>query len=120
MELLTDRPGDEGLPGRERAAVMAALMTATVMVVFDGTVINIALPKMADARQVPPNVASWFASGCLLAVATLLATFAARASRIGFRPLFLSGLALFPLASAACALAPDAHALIALRVLQGA
>lgn len=120
MELLTDRPGDEGLPGRERAAVMAALMTATVMVVFDGTVINIALPKMADALQVSPDVAIWFANGYLLAVAMLLATFAALASRIGFRPLFLSGLALFTLASAACALAPDAHALIALRVLQGA
>jgi len=120
MELLTDRPGDEGLPGRERVAVMAALMTATVMVVFDGTVINIALPKMADALQVSPDVAIWFANGYLLAVAMLLATFAALASRIGFRPLFLSGLALFTLASAACALAPDAHALIALRVLQGA
>ena len=72
MELLTDRPGDEGLPGRERAAVMAALMTATVMVVFDGTVINIALPKMADALQVSPDVAIWFANGYLLAVAMLL------------------------------------------------
>ena len=63
MELFTDKPGDEGLPGRERAAVMAALMTATIMVVFDGAVINIALPKMAGALQVSPAVAVWFANG---------------------------------------------------------
>ncbi|GAB2914451.1 MFS transporter [Paralcaligenes sp. KSB-10] len=119
MELFTDKPGDEGLPGRERAAVMAALMTATVMVVFDGSVINIALPKMAGALQVSPAVAVWFANGYLLSVAMTLAIFAALASRFGFRPLFLFGLALFTVASAGCALASDAFALIAMRVLQG-
>ena len=48
-----------------------------------------------------------------------LAIFAALASRFGFRPLFLFGLALFTVASAGCALAPDAFTLIAMRVLQG-
>jgi len=119
MELLTDRPGDDGLPGRERAGVMAALMTATVMVVFDGSVINIALPKMAEALQVAPAVAVWFSNGYLLSVAMTLAIFAALARRVGFRPLFLSGLALFTLASAGCALASDAYVLIGMRVLQG-
>lgn len=119
MELLTDKPGDEGLPGRERAAVMAALMTSTVMVVFDGSVVNIALPKMADALRVAPSVAVWFANAYLLSVAMTLAIFAALAGRLGFRPLFLPGLAVFTLASAGCALASDAYALIALRVLQG-
>lgn len=119
MELFEDRPGDEGLPGPKRAAVMAALMTATVMVVFDGSVINIALPKMALALQVSPAVAVWFANAYLLSVAMTLAIFAALANRFGFRPLFLFGLALFTLASAGCALASDAFVLIAMRVLQG-
>lgn len=119
MELFTDRQGDDGLPGRERAVVMAALMTATVMVVFDGTVINIALPKMSGALQVPAAVAVWFANAYLLSVAMTLAIFAALSRRLGFRRVFLSGLALFTLASAGCALAPNAYALIAMRVLQG-
>lgn len=119
MELFTDMPGDEGLPGRQRVIVMAALMAATVMVVFDGTVINIALPNMAGALRVSPAVAVWFANAYLLAVAMTLAIFAALASRFGFRPLFLSGLAVFTLASAACALVSDASVLIAMRVLQG-
>ncbi|HEU0231238.1 MAG TPA: MFS transporter [Burkholderiaceae bacterium] len=119
MELFTDKPGDEGLPGTERAAAMAALMTATVMVVFDGTVINIALPKMASALQVSPAVAVWFTNGYLLSVAMTLAIFAALARRVGFRALFLFGLALFTLASAGCAMMSNAYALIAMRVLQG-
>lgn len=119
MELFTDKPGDEGLPGRERAAVMAALMMATVMVVFDGSVTNIALPKMAAALNVSSAVAVWFSNAYLLSAAMTLAIFAALASRIGFRPLFLFGLATFTLASAACALAPNAYALIAMRILQG-
>jgi hypothetical protein len=73
MELFTDKPGDEGLPGRERAAVMAALMMATVMVVFDGSVTNIALPKMAAALNVSSAVAVWFANAYLLSAAMTLA-----------------------------------------------
>lgn len=119
MELFTDKPGDEGLPGRERAAAMAALMMATVMVVFDGTVINIALPKMASALQVSPALAVWFANGYLLSVAMTLAIFAALSSRFGFRALFLPGLAVFTAASLGCALVSSAWALIAMRVLQG-
>lgn len=119
MKLFTDEPGDEGLPGPQRAAAMMALMMATVMVVFDGSVINVALPNMATSLDVAPSVAVWFANGYLLSVAMTLAIFAALASRLGFRPIFLSGLAVFTLASIGCSLAPNACALIAMRVLQG-
>jgi DHA2 family multidrug resistance protein-like MFS transporter len=119
MELFEDKPGDDGLAGRERAPAMMALMTATAMVVFDGSVINIALPQMAISLRVTPQMAVWFANGYLLSVAMTLAIFAALSRRLGFRPLFLSGLAVFTLASLGCALAPDAPVLVAMRVLQG-
>lgn len=48
MTLFSSHPGDEGLPGPARARVMAAIMTTTLMGVFDGTMINIALPSMAQ------------------------------------------------------------------------
>ena len=66
MTLFSNLPGDEGLSGHERARVLAAVMTTTLMGVFDGTMINIALPSMASAMQVPANVAVWFANGYLL------------------------------------------------------
>lgn len=105
MTLFTNQPGDEGLPGHERARVLAAVMTTTLMGVFDGTMINIALPSMARAMQVPANVAVWFANGYLLSAAMTLAIFAALAARVGYRPVFLSGLATFTLTSLGCALA---------------
>ena len=45
MTLFSNLPGDEGLSGHERARVLAAVMTTTLMGVFDGTMINIALPQ---------------------------------------------------------------------------
>ncbi len=119
MELFEDRPGDDGLAARERAPAMVALMMATAMVVFDGSVINIALPQMATELQVAPQMAVWFANGYLLSAAMTLAIFAALARRLGFRPIFLSGLAVFTLASVGCSLAPDAPVLVVMRVLQG-
>lgn len=119
MTLFSNQPGDEGLPGHERARVMAAVMTTTLMGVFDGTMINIALPSMARAMQVPANVAVWFANGYLLSAAMTLAIFAALAARVGFRPVFLSGLATFTLTSLGCALAKTPDMLIGMRILQG-
>ncbi len=119
MTLFSNQPGDEGLPGHERARVMAAVMTTTLMGVFDGTMINIALPSMATAMQVPANVAVWFANGYLLAAAMTLALFAALAARVGYRPVFLCGLATFTLTSIGCALATTPEMLIGMRILQG-
>lgn len=119
MTLFSNLPGDEGLPGRERAWVMAAVMTTTLMGVFDGTMINIALPSMAAGMQIPANKAVWFANGYLLSAAMTLAIFAALAARVGYRPVFLAGLATFTLTSAGCALANTPELLTAMRVLQG-
>ncbi|MCW1825254.1 MFS transporter [Enterobacter asburiae] len=119
MTLFSNQPGDEGLPGHERARVLAAVMTTTLMGVFDGTMINIALPSMASAMQVPANVAVWFANGYLLSAAMTLAIFAALAARVGYRPVFLAGLATFTLTSLGCALATTPEMLIGMRILQG-
>ncbi len=119
MTLFLNLPGDEGLPGRERAWVMAAVMTTTLMGVFDGTMINIALPSMAAGMQIPANEAVWFANGYLLSAAMMLAIFAALAARVGYRPVFLAGLATSTLTSAGCALANTPELLTAMRVLQG-
>lgn len=119
MMLFSNQPGDEGLPGDERARVMAAVMTTTLMGVFDGTMINIALPSMANAMQVSANVAVWFANGYLLSAAMTLAIFAALAARIGYRQVFLAGLTTFTLTSLGCALAKTPEMLIGMRILQG-
>ena len=119
MELFSDKPGDEGLPGRERCLAMISVMISTTMVVLDGAIVNIGLPQIAKALEVPTGQVVWVANAYLLAVAVTLALFSALAKRTGFRSLFTNGLIVFTLASLGCALSPSLPWLIAMRVLQG-
>ncbi|HEY8024635.1 MAG TPA: MFS transporter [Burkholderiaceae bacterium] len=119
MDLFSDLPGDEGLPGNTRRLAMIAVMTATTMAVFDGTIVNIALPQIGRALNVSPSAAIWVANSYLLSAAMTLAAFAALSTRVGFRALFSSGLAAFTLASLGCALSSSLGMLIAMRLLQG-
>ncbi|PHI31897.1 MFS transporter [Budvicia aquatica] len=119
MELFSDQSGDEGLPGHERCLAMIAVMTMTTMVVFDGSMVNIALPQIARALEVSAGSVVWVSNGYLLSVSMTLAIFAALAARIGFRLLFTFGLSLFTLASVGCALSSSLEMLIIMRILQG-
>jgi EmrB/QacA subfamily drug resistance transporter len=62
----------------------------------------------------------WTINAYILSYAVLMMTGAALGDRLGRRRVFLAGLALFTVASVACALAPDVGLLIAARVAQGA
>ena len=119
MELFTDSAGDEGLPGRERRLAMLAVMTCTTMVVLDGSMVNIALPQIAEQLHVAAGHAVWVANGYLLSAAMTLAIFSALAVRTGFRALFSAGLTLFTLASLGCALSTSLEMLVTMRLLQG-
>lgn len=119
MHLFTDQPGDEGLPGHARRLAMAAVMTSTTMAVFDGSMVNIALPHIARVLEVSSGDAVWIANGYLLSAAMTLAIFAALAPRTGFRALFAAGVSLFTLASLGCALSTSLEMLVAMRLLQG-
>ena len=119
MQLFLDKPGDEGLPGAKRCIAMIAVMTSTTMAVFDGAVVNIALPQIAQTMHVLPGMAVWVSSGYLLAAAMLLACCASLANHLGFRTLFAAGIALFTMSSLGCALSTSLPMLVAMRVLQG-
>lgn len=119
MELFSDKPGDEGLRGRERRLATIAVMTSTTMAVFDGAMVNIALPQIARALNVTAQAAVWVANGYLLSAAMTLAIFAALGTRFGFRALFVFGLGVFTLASLGCALSSTLPMLTGFRILQG-
>jgi len=98
---------------------MIAVMTATTMTVFDGTIVNIALPQIGRALNASAGTVIWVANGYLLAMAMTLAMFASLSNRLGFRTLFTGGLAVFTLASLGCALSSSMDMLIGMRLLQG-
>jgi EmrB/QacA subfamily drug resistance transporter len=99
--------------------VLGLTSTAYFMVVLDSVVVITALPRMQ--RDLHAGLASlqWTLTAYNIAFAAGIITAAAVGDRFGRRRIFTVGLALFTVASAACALAPSAAGLIAARTVQG-
>jgi EmrB/QacA subfamily drug resistance transporter len=93
--------------------------TAYFMVVLDALVVVTALPRMRSDLDVGLSTLQWTVNAYGIAVAAGIVTAAALGDRFGRRRVFLAGLVLFTLASAACALTPNASILIAARAVQG-
>src|SRR5258708_7721469 len=92
---------------------------AYFMVVLDSLVVITALPRMQRDLHAGLATLQWTVNSYGIAFAAGIITAAALGDRLGRRRVFVAGLALFTLASAACAVAPSAAALIAARAVQG-
>ena len=99
--------------------VLGLTSTAYFMVVLDSSVVLTALPRMQHDLHVGLASLQWTVNAYGIAFAAGIITAAALGDRFGRRRIFNIGLALFTLASAACALAPGTAELIAARTVQG-
>jgi EmrB/QacA subfamily drug resistance transporter len=102
-------------PGWTFAIVSVALF----MVVLDNLVVTTALPSIRADLGATIQSLEWTVNAYTLSYAVLLLTGAALGDRFGRRRMFVIGLGMFTLASAAAALAPTTEALIAARAIQG-
>jgi EmrB/QacA subfamily drug resistance transporter len=89
------------------------------MVVLDNLVVNVALPSIHRDLGASIQSLEWTVNGYVLAYAVFLLTGSALGDRFGRKRLFIGGIVLFTLASAASALAPSSGVLIAARATQG-
>ena len=105
--------------GRRLGWVLGLTSTAYFMVALDATVVATALPRMQASLNVGLTSLQWTLNSYGIAFAAGIITAAALGDRFGRRLIFGIGLALFTLASAACALAASASELIAARTVQG-
>jgi EmrB/QacA subfamily drug resistance transporter len=92
----------------------------SLMAALDTLVVSTALSTIRVDVGASIEELEWTVNAYNLSFAVLLMTGAALGDRFGRRRMYAAGLALFALASAACALAPDAGTLIAARAVQGA
>ena len=92
---------------------------AFFMVALDALVVITALPAIHRDLGASLATLQWTVNAYTLAYAAGITTAAALGDRVGRRRVFVVGLALFAVASAACALAPTAELLIAARTVQG-
>jgi EmrB/QacA subfamily drug resistance transporter len=98
----------------------AIVSVALFMVVLDNLVVTTALPSIRADLGGGLQALEWTVNAYTLTFAVLLLTGAALGDRFGRRRMFVIGLGIFTVASAAAALAPTTGALIAARALQGA
>ncbi|CAM4047970.1 MFS transporter [Nocardia ninae] len=104
---------------RPLAAVLAAVSIPLFMVTLDNLVVTTALPVIKTELNASLGDLQWFVNAYTLPFAALLLTASSLGDRFGRKRLFLLGIAVFTVASAACGLATEPWMLITARALQG-
>ena len=105
-------------PGRWRA--LAVCLIAGFMTLLDVSIVNVALPSIQQDLGASSAELSWVVSGYALTFGLVLVPAGRLGDDYGRKKMFLIALALFTLTSAVAGLAPNATALVIIRLLQGA
>jgi EmrB/QacA subfamily drug resistance transporter len=99
--------------------VLAASILGSSLAFVDGTIANVALPAIQRELGATVYQAQWVIESYALFLAALLLVGGSLGDRYGRRRVFLLGVALFGVASLACALSQTVHQLIVARAVQG-
>jgi EmrB/QacA subfamily drug resistance transporter len=110
---------DDGHGHRHLGLALALISAAQLMVVLDGSIVNIALPHIQSALEFTPANLSWVVNGYTLAFGGLLLLGGRSGDLLGRRRMFMVGVGLFAVASLFGGLAQTEGQLLAARVLQG-
>jgi MFS family permease len=98
---------------------LAIVLTGQFMAVLDASVVNVAAPSIHTSLHASGAGLQLVIAGYVVTYAVLLVTGARLGDILGYRAMFLGGLALFTLASLGCGLAGSTGLLVALRFVQG-
>lgn len=99
--------------------IITAASFGWVVVQLDVTIVNVALPTMAQTLGASVAGLQWVVDAYTLSFATLLLSAGVLGDLFGSRRAYLTGFGVFAAASLACGLAPDAAWLVAARAAQG-
>jgi EmrB/QacA subfamily drug resistance transporter len=104
---------------RSRWIALYVLCVGMLMIVLDGTVVNVALPSIQADLGFSQSSLAWVVNAYLIAFGGLLLLSGRLGDLISRRGMFLAGLAVFSAASFACGVAQTQEWLIAARFVQG-
>ena len=108
------------MDNRSRWLALYVLCLGDLMIVLDGTIVNVALPSIRDDLGFTQSELAWVVNAYLLTFGGFLLLGGRLGDLFGHRRLFLGGIALFTAASLACGLAGSQEMLVAARAVQGA
>ena len=106
-------------PADRRWAALYLVCAAQLMIVLDGTIVNVALPAIQGSLGFSEAGLSWVVNAYLLTFGGFLLLGGRAGDLFGRRRVFAFGLALFTVASLVCGLAGSQAVLVAARALQG-
>jgi DHA2 family multidrug resistance protein-like MFS transporter len=109
----------DGLPPGRRGWAVTTLVIAVGMATLDTAIANTALPTIATDLQASPAASIWVVNAYQLALMVSLLPLAALGDILGYRRIYITGLALFTVASLVCAAAWSLPTLAIARVFQG-
>jgi EmrB/QacA subfamily drug resistance transporter len=108
-----------GVAGRTRWLALIVLCLGDLMIVLDSTIVNVALPSIRSDLDFSETSLAWVVNAYLLTFGGFLLLGGRLGDLLGGRRLFLFGIGLFTVASAACGLATSQVLLITARAIQG-
>src|SRR3982750_3769044 len=106
------------MKNRKNLALIATIIGSGV-VFLDGTIVNLALPKISFSLHAHFSDLQWIADGYLLSLSSLILLGGSLGDIFGRKRMYLLGLAGFGVVSLLCGLSPNVGFLIAFRILQG-
>jgi MFS transporter, DHA2 family, multidrug resistance protein len=109
----------DGLPTPQRYWAVLTVALAVTMATLDGAIANIALPTIAADMHASPASSIWIVNAYQLVIVILLLPLAALGEILEYRRVYRAGLAVFTIASLACALSGSLTTLTLARILQG-
>lgn len=108
----------EGVDYSRKWLVLVAVAMAIFLGTIDGSIVNVALPTLADEFETSFGVVQWVSLGYLLTQATLTLGFGRLGDMIGKKPIFALGFGIFTTFSVLAGLSPSIVLLILARVFQ--
>jgi DHA2 family multidrug resistance protein-like MFS transporter len=109
----------DGLSVPQRYWAILTIALGLILAVMDGAIANIALPTIARDLDASPAFSIWIVNGYQLAITISLLPLASLGEIIGYRRVYLAGVALFTLASLFCTLSHSLPTLTVARIVQG-
>ncbi|QGW84993.1 MFS transporter [Variovorax paradoxus] len=109
----------DGLEQPARRRAMLVIILGIMVAVLDGTIVNLALPGIARELQASPSHAIWVVNAYQIATLVMLLPLASLGDLVGYRRVYLVGMAVFTVSSLGATFADSLGTLIAARAFQG-
>ncbi len=108
-----------GLKSVEGKWIMSSAILASAMAFIDSTALNVVLPSLQKSLNATGTDLFWLLNAYLLMLASLILIGGSLGDKLGRKKIFMVGISIFIIGSAACGFAPSVFFLILFRIIQG-